>query len=129
MPDREALRDLTESYLKSLISEVSGSLSADFDSFAPFGELGLDSFYVLKVIRRLEADFGTLPKSLLFENFNINDLEAVSFTMAWKERAFLPKDPALAPFPLALDRPPDAPAMPARSGSYTPGSPADGPIR
>lgn len=45
----------------------------------------------------------TMPR-----DFNINDLEAVSFTMAWKERAFLPKDPALAPFALALDRPPSA---------------------
>ncbi|HET8887713.1 MAG TPA: SDR family NAD(P)-dependent oxidoreductase, partial [Candidatus Angelobacter sp.] len=41
---------------------------------APFGELGIDSFYVLKIIRRLEADFGTLPKSLLFEHFTISDL-------------------------------------------------------
>ncbi len=74
MIDHELLRDPTESYLKSLISEVSGSLSADFDSLAPFGEMGIDSFHVLKIIKRLEADFGTLPKSLLFENFNINDL-------------------------------------------------------
>lgn len=71
---QEQLRDLTELFLKSLISEVSGSLRSDFDSAAPFGELGIDSFCVLKIIRRLEADFGTLPKSLLFENFNINDL-------------------------------------------------------
>ena len=49
-------------------------MSPDFDSLRPFGELGIDSFYVLKIIRKLEADFGTLPKSLLFENFNINDL-------------------------------------------------------
>ncbi|HEU4888744.1 MAG TPA: SDR family NAD(P)-dependent oxidoreductase, partial [Thermoanaerobaculia bacterium] len=77
MIDQEQLRDLTESYLKSLIaevSEVSGASGYDFDSFAPFGELGIDSFYVLKIIRRLEADFGRLPKSLLFEHFNINDL-------------------------------------------------------
>src|SRR2546423_5645797 len=71
---QELLRDLTESDLRSHISEVSGSLSSDFHSFAPFGELVIDSFYVLKIIRRLEADFGTLPKSLLFENFNIDDL-------------------------------------------------------
>src|SRR5207244_10291754 len=74
MNHQELLQDLTESYLKSLISDVSGSLSSDFDSSAPFGELGIDSFYVLKIIKRLEADFGTLPKSLLFENFNITDL-------------------------------------------------------
>ncbi len=71
---QELLQDLTESYLKSVISEASGSLNADFDSFAPFGELGINSFYVLKIIRKLEVDFGTLPKSLLFENFTINDL-------------------------------------------------------
>ncbi|HYC89890.1 MAG TPA: SDR family NAD(P)-dependent oxidoreductase [Thermoanaerobaculia bacterium] len=70
---QELLQDSTETYLKSLISEVSGS-RADFDSHAPFGELGIDSFHVLKVIRRLEKDFGTLPKSLLFENFTIHDL-------------------------------------------------------
>ena len=74
MNHQELLQDLTESYLKSLISDVSGSLSSDFDSSAPFGEIGIDSFYVLKIIKRLEADFGTLPKSLLFENFNITDL-------------------------------------------------------
>jgi len=71
---QKSLQDLTEPYLKSLISEVVGSLSPDFDSFAPFGELGVDSFHVLKTIRKLEASFGRLPKSLLFENFNINDL-------------------------------------------------------
>lgn len=74
MIDQEMLQDLTESYLKSLVSEVSGPLGSDFDSSAAFGELGIDSFHVLKIIRRLEADFGTLPKSLLFEYFNINDL-------------------------------------------------------
>jgi len=71
---QELLRDLTESYLKSLIAEASGSLSPDFDSSAPFGELGIDSFRALKIIKKLETDFGVLPKSLLFENFNINDL-------------------------------------------------------
>jgi polyketide synthase PksN len=74
MSQQELLRDLTESYLKSLMSEVCDSLTPDFDSFTAFGELGIDSFYVLKIVRRLEADFGTLPKSLLFENFRINDL-------------------------------------------------------
>jgi DNA segregation ATPase FtsK/SpoIIIE-like protein len=48
----------------------------------------------------------TMPR-----DFNINDLEAVSFTVAWKENSFPPKDPALAPFPLVLDRPPDTTAI------------------
>ncbi len=74
MIDQELLRDLTESYLKSLISEASESLELNFDSLTPFFELGINSFQVLKIIKKLEDDFGTLPKSLLFENFNISDL-------------------------------------------------------
>jgi acyl transferase domain-containing protein/tryptophanase/acyl carrier protein/SAM-dependent methyltransferase len=70
----ERLQDLTESYLRRLIAEHSDSSKVSFDSFAPFGELGINSFRVLKIIKKLEVDFGTLPKSLLFEHFNINDL-------------------------------------------------------
>ena len=54
MPDPEMLLDLTESYLKSLIAEASASLGADFDSSTPFGELGIDSFRILKIIKALE---------------------------------------------------------------------------
>jgi polyketide synthase PksN len=53
MIDQEQLQTLTESYLKSIISEVSGSVISDFDSSAPFGEMGIDSFHVIKIIRRL----------------------------------------------------------------------------
>jgi polyketide synthase PksN len=74
MIDQGSLRDLTESYLKSVIADASGSLDQNFDSLAAFGELGINSFYVLKIIKKLEADFGRLPKSLLFENFTICDL-------------------------------------------------------
>ena len=72
--DAETLLELTESYLKSLIAEASQISSSDFDSYAAFGELGVDSFHVLEIVKKLEEDFGTLPKTLLFENFNINDL-------------------------------------------------------
>jgi amino acid adenylation domain-containing protein len=74
MTPQELLRDATESYLKSVIADAAGAPNANFDSFAPFGELGVDSFRVLKVLRKLETDFGRLPKTLLFENFTINDL-------------------------------------------------------
>lgn len=74
MLDQELLLERTESYLKALVAEASTSLRADFDSAAPFGELGIDSFRVLKIIKSLEADFGTLPKTLLFENFNVDAL-------------------------------------------------------
>jgi polyketide synthase PksN len=74
MPDREMLLELTESYLKFLIAEASASLGADFESSTPFGELGIDSFRILKIIKALEKDFGTLPKTLLFECFNVEAL-------------------------------------------------------
>jgi len=74
MTDAERLFELTEPYLKSLVSGIANSVSADFDSSAAFSELGVDSFRVLKIIKALEGDFGRLPKTLLFENFNINDL-------------------------------------------------------
>ncbi len=74
MLNQERLQELTESYLKSLIADSGASVGRDFDSSAPFGELGVDSFHVLKIIKSLEADFGTLPKTLLFENFNVESL-------------------------------------------------------
>lgn len=74
MNNEELLLELTKSYLKSLISEISNSLIDDSKITTPFQELGLDSFKVLQVIKKLEDDFGSLPKTLLFENFNISDL-------------------------------------------------------
>ncbi|MBN9118216.1 MAG: DNA translocase FtsK [Planctomycetes bacterium] len=60
-------------------------------------------------------------KAAMPRDFNIADLEAASYTLAWKEGPreapltgpegsrgrFVPKDPALAPFPPAIDRPPE----------------------
>ena len=76
MLDQEKLLELTESYLKSLVAGSCDSLGADFDASIPFRELGVDSFRVLKIIKGLEADFGNLPKTLLFENFNVEALAA-----------------------------------------------------
>ncbi len=74
MLNQEMLLERAEAYLKSLFSETLESLGSDFDSATPFGELGIDSFRVLKLIKALEADFGTLPKTLLFEAFNVDAL-------------------------------------------------------
>jgi hypothetical protein len=42
-------------------------------------------------------------------DFNVADLEALSYTLAWKEKEarFAPKDPVLAQFPPVIDRPPE----------------------
>lgn len=68
------LQDRTETYLKALFVDAQPALTMDFDGTTAFGELGIDSFRVLKIIKRLEADFGALPKTLLFENFNVDAL-------------------------------------------------------
>ena len=46
-------------------------------------------------------------KAAMPRDFNIADLEAASYTAAWKEGRFVPKDAVLAAFPPAFDRPPD----------------------
>lgn len=74
MTNQYLVMELTEGYLTSLISEVSGNVGTDIDINLPFQELGLDSFHILKIIKKLEDGFGKLPKTLLFENFNISDL-------------------------------------------------------
>lgn len=74
MLDKEILLESTESYLKSLISEVANISIGNIVASTPFQELGVDSFRILQIIKKLEEEFGTLPKTLLFENFNISDL-------------------------------------------------------
>ncbi|MBO9699918.1 MAG: SDR family NAD(P)-dependent oxidoreductase [Sporocytophaga sp.] len=74
MLDKEILLESTESYLKSLISEVANISIGNIVASTPFQELGIDSFRILQIIKKLEEEFGTLPKTLLFENFNISDL-------------------------------------------------------
>ena len=71
--DHEILQELTENYLKSLIAGAADT-EVMFDAQTPFGEMGVNSFHVLKILKRLEQDFGALPKTLLFENFNVRDL-------------------------------------------------------
>ncbi|MBY0461328.1 MAG: AAA family ATPase, partial [Gemmataceae bacterium] len=52
-------------------------------------------------------------KAAMPRDFNLADLEAVSYTAAWKEGKFVPKDPVLASFAPAFDQPPE-PATVAR---------------
>ncbi|QYF93466.1 SDR family NAD(P)-dependent oxidoreductase [Massilia sp. PAMC28688] len=70
----ERLLEWAETYLTALVGETIDGMPASFDRHTPFAETGIDSFRVLKLIKRLEEDFGRLPKTLLFENINIADL-------------------------------------------------------
>ncbi len=47
-------------------------------------------------------------KAAMPRDFNLTDLEAASYTLVWKDGRFVPKDPVLAAFPPALDRPPES---------------------
>ena len=74
MMEHDVLVELTEGYVASIISEVTNAEASGLDFHAPFQELGIDSFYALKIINILDETFGTLPKTLLYENFNIHQL-------------------------------------------------------
>lgn len=122
MTDQDRLTACAENHLKFLIAEATGAAGAEFDAFAPFGELGIDSFRVLKIVKALEADFGTLPKTLLFEHFNINDLaryfvEHHAATLSGKLAGEGAGAPAAAPpaaAPRAVARPAPVAATPAQ---------------
>ena len=73
MMDHDTLQERTEAYLKALICQAADAALV-FDAETPFGEIGVNSFLVLKILKCLEHDFGTLPKTLLFEHFNVRDL-------------------------------------------------------
>ncbi len=130
MLNHEMLLELTESYLKSLLAETSDSLGTEFDSTIPFGELGIDSFRILKVIKALEADFGTLPKTLLFENFNV---EALARYFVEKHGAVLSSKFGTTPVAAPAPAPMPAPAAPPRAAAPIPApvqiaAPAPAPI-
>ncbi|MGN6152104.1 MAG: acyl carrier protein [Lysobacteraceae bacterium] len=124
MMDQDSLQERTENYLKSLICEVADAALV-FDAETPFGELGVNSFLVLKILKRLEEDFGTLPKTLLFENFNVRDL-ARYFVKSHADTLMRKFGDGSAPAPV-VQAPPAAPApMPAQVAIAVP-APAPAP--
>ncbi len=138
MTHHERLQELTQSYLKSLVAQVLGAAAGGLDAAAPFGELGVDSFRVLKILKALEGDFGRLPKTLLFEHFNIQDLaqylvrahEGALATMFAPQLKGLagPLGTAGAPASAAAPAPSQAKAAPAATLRPEPVSPAPRPI-
>lgn len=115
MSNQEILFDLTETYLVSLVAGASGKQATTIDPAAPFGELGIDSFRVLKIIKVLESDFGTLPKTLLFEFFNIESLARyfVEHHAKALDAKFGSAQAPAVPAPKQQSAPPARPAAPA----------------
>ncbi len=62
-------------YLTDLFADVLKKPKELLESHMPFQDFGVDSFLTLKVIKTLEKDFGKLPKTLLFENHNLGELD------------------------------------------------------
>ena len=71
MNSQEPLRSTIEAYLTNLIVEAADIPASSIDALVPFGEIGIDSFRVLRIIKRLEQDLGPLPKTLLFEHYTV----------------------------------------------------------
>ena len=69
-----AATDLLHAHLAALVGATLKLDPAALHPAEPFGTYGLESVMALEVIAALEADFGTLPKTLLFEAASIADL-------------------------------------------------------
>lgn len=72
--DRGAAHPKVVGYLRTVISEAIQVPAHRLDPAAPFERYGVDSVLALTITDRLEADFGSLPKTLLFEHQCIDDL-------------------------------------------------------
>nr|QUJ23687.1 PKS [Streptomyces sp.] len=62
--------------LRQTLSEVIQVPGHRIDPAAPFEQFGIDSVLALSLTNRLEADFGSLSKTLFFEYRNIHELSA-----------------------------------------------------
>ena len=74
--EADAVRGALVAYLRKTLAEVIQVPGHRIDSAAPFERFGIDSVLALSVTNRLEADFGSLSKTLFFEYQNIDELSA-----------------------------------------------------
>lgn len=67
--------NLLSTYLKRIISRVTEIKEEKINESTHFDELGLNSFLIVEIIEKLETDFGSLPKTLLFEYNTFSELK------------------------------------------------------
>ncbi|WLQ38960.1 SDR family NAD(P)-dependent oxidoreductase [Streptomyces laculatispora] len=72
----DAVRAALVAHLRQALSEVIQVPGHRIDAVAPFERFGIDSVLALSVTNRLEADFGSLSKTLFFEYQNLQELSA-----------------------------------------------------
>ncbi|PKM51733.1 MAG: hypothetical protein CVV02_05580 [Firmicutes bacterium HGW-Firmicutes-7] len=70
----DELKEKTEKYLKNMLSKETKIPLNKIDARKVFDEYGIDSVMIVNMNRELEACFGELTKTLLFEYQNISDL-------------------------------------------------------
>ncbi|WP_439515180.1 SDR family NAD(P)-dependent oxidoreductase [Oceanibaculum nanhaiense] len=71
-----ALRDRVTDRLRQIFAEASGLPADGIDPSRPLEEYGIDSLMVTRLNAALEAPFGALPKTLLFEHRTLAALAA-----------------------------------------------------
>ncbi len=74
--DPRATRKALERHLAQVLAVSLKTDPERIDRKRAFQDFGVDSFLTLKIVKDLEADFGALPKTLLFENHNLQELAA-----------------------------------------------------
>ncbi|MEU2494311.1 SDR family NAD(P)-dependent oxidoreductase [Streptomyces sp. NPDC007883] len=131
VPDTAPEPDATEirERLRGVFARFFGLAEEAVDPQASFDTLGMDSLSAIQLVRGLEADFGKLPKVLLYEQPTIAALAEYLAAHA-PARFAAPAAPApdtvtaapASPAPVTVTAPPALPASPGR------GTPDDDPV-
>ncbi len=74
--DQERLLEVSENYLKDLLSKEIKLPAARIDSAERFESFGVDSMMISRINAELERDLGELPKTLFYEYATIEELAA-----------------------------------------------------
>ncbi|MFB7615008.1 SDR family NAD(P)-dependent oxidoreductase [Kitasatospora sp. NPDC056181] len=121
---RKAVRAELVTYLRNTLAEVIQVPAHRIDPGAPFERFGIDSVLALAVTNRLEADFGSLSKTLFFEHQTIDDLSGyfLGAHAGALESVLGIRDER--PEPAAPAAPPAVPAAPPASAATVPSAPA-----
>ncbi|KFE71838.1 SDR family NAD(P)-dependent oxidoreductase [Hyalangium minutum] len=106
----EALREHTLTLLRSTLAQVLKMEAAELEPGATFESYGVDSLVGMDFLDKLEGDFPSLPKTLLFEHITLDQLTA-HFLRTFPEvlrRKFGGSLAAVPRSPLAAERAPAA---------------------
>ncbi|WP_139488191.1 SDR family NAD(P)-dependent oxidoreductase [Brevibacillus dissolubilis] len=74
IPVTDQLRDATEDWLKSILSNEINLPAGKISSKQRFEKYGIDSIIIMSITKELEKSFGELPKTLFYEYQTIGEL-------------------------------------------------------